>query len=320
MNWITVFTHKRPECLYLCLESLVNCRRIEDYSIYLASNEDSSPEIRSIAKELLVGLNYEIGIRPVGWLANRANGEAIKAGIARSDTFTVTIGEDETVAKDFLEMIEVVATLNTDEKLFSISGSGLTVHNVPKELDRAEWLIRVDSFYGLGCAIFKAPFEKYMKPYYCEDYYKGEARLKGNSMHDVGWMVTNFPEMSTELHNKAGYTIDALTHRVMLRNGLYSLIALEPRSHEIGFYGAHVSSDPEIYKKMFENKTLQEKVTIMRELISSGKIKDLFGNWSLNYRDLQDDHTWTELKVKDSTFDRNEWRIIVWNDVIQKIE
>jgi hypothetical protein len=308
-NWITVFTHKRPECLYLCLESLVNCRRIENYSIYLASNENSSPEIRSIAKELLHDLNYEIGIRPEWWLANRANGEAIKAGIARSDKYTVALGEDEVLAKDYLEMIETIITLNTDEKLLSISGNGLDAR-VPSGINPDEWLIKMNFFIGLNSTILKEPFEKYVKQYFCEEYYKGELIVNGVRMHDIGWMATVFPEFQ---YNHS-LTLDGLTVRAVVRHGLHSLTSLTPRAHEIGFYGSHVNSDPEVYNRLFKDKTLQEKVAVMKDVVSSGKIRELFGGWAAQYREMKDDHQWKTLYVRDSKFDFERWKLTVIDD------
>ena len=310
MNWITIFAHKRPECLYLCLESLMNCRRIGKYSVYLAANEDSSPEIPAIAKEMLTGLNYEIGIRPGWWLANRANGEATKAGMARSDEYGIFLGEDETLSKDYLEMIESIAAANTDQNLLSVSGRGISVPNMPTNIDPVECMIKMDFFMGISCTMFKEPFDKYVKQYYIDDYYNGEVIKDGERYHYVDWMANTFPEYPFN-HS---LTLDGLTVRISLRHGLYSLVSLVPRSHEIGFFGSHITSSSEVYKKLFENKTLKEKVDIMRDLINSGKIKELFGDFASQYKELDEDHGWKNLFVKDSVFDIKNWRLSILDD------
>ena len=303
-----MFTHRRPECLYLCLESLRKCRRIENYSVYIARNEDSNPEIDGIVKELLVGLNYEIGIRPSGWLIDRANGEAIKAGVARSDLFTIAIGEDETVSRDFLEVIESLAYQNHDEKLFSIGTSGVLLNNEFEKINTQELMVKTSFFNGCCGVIFKASFEKYFKQYFCETYYGSDKIIDGIRCFDPTYVDKTFPEYVN--FKQPVYTLDGLMFRICLKYHLFNLLLVAPRSHEIGFFGAHVNSGhSEMYYNLFKNKSLKERITTMKDLIESDKIKDFFGERAWQYKPLEKDHTWSHLYAVDADFDVSKWEM-----------
>jgi len=262
-----------------------------------------------MTKELLDGLYYEVGIRPAGWLCERANGEALKAAISRSDKYCVALGEDETVSKDFLEVLETISQQNNDLRLFSVSCSGLgNIQEIKGELNGAHILIKSRLFINLGCAIFKEPFEKHVKQYINERFYQSEfVHDNGTRMVNPTYVINTFPEYA----KLSWFGVDGLVQRAVLKHDLYTLLTATNRSHEIGFQGAHIFTDKIAYDKLLNNKSLEEKVKIMRDLISSGKIREYFGDWAYKYQELEDDHELTKLDVYDAKFDFDTWQLLI---------
>ena len=294
-NAITLWTHYRPECFYLCLESLRKCRGIEKHPIYIPINADSDYEIPLIAKKLLDGLDYKIIVRPPGWFCERANGEALKEGLRRSDDYTVLLSEDEEVSADILELFDYVNEHFKSEKLMSVSTSGILLPRPYKPGDE-KLLVISGRFQGRTLAIWKEPFEKYAKKYFCEEFYQSEIvePYTGKRFNDAQFMLREFPGTGRTLIGSI-WGVDGLLQRVITKNELQTLTTVIPRSHEIGFCGVHVNTDPHVRANLLGELPLEERVNKMREIIKTGEIKQMFGFWSYHYFPLESDHKWDEL-------------------------
>jgi len=296
-NCIVVWTHFRPECLYLCLDSLRKCRGIENHPIYVACNRDSDYEIPEIANKLLKGLDYEIDVRPLGWLAERANGEAVKEGIRRSEDYCVVLSEDEEVSEDLLEMFDYINENFKNDRLFSVSSSGITM---PREYEDADvrWMVESGLFKGQTFAVFKDTYLKYADQYVNEEFYRSEhaEEKTGRRFMYMDYLLREFPGTERCALGSV-WGLDGLFQRVITKYNLYTLTSVIPRSHEIGFYGAHVNTNPGKYFELFHELTLEDKVAKMRELIKSGEVRDLFELYEPTYKELEEDHKWDSLQL-----------------------
>lgn len=291
-NYIVVMAHKRPECLWLCLESLRRCRGIEKYPLYVAMNEDSDPEIPGVVEKLWLGLKYQLAIRPSGWLAERANGEAIKAGAFLSDDFVVVLAEDERVSRDFLEFLEYVAKHLRGERLFCVHTAGVTKREDYPDAGN-ELLVRSRTFHAIAPKIFKEPFERYAKDYFCEEFYQTErVSSAGIYTYNPGFLNRRFPDESFP-----AFGVDGILQRVIAKYGLYTLTPVVPRSHTIGFSGVHIQGLYGEGWSKFRSQSLEFRVAFMKYLLKTGDIKQFFGGWSHFYHPLADDHSWEELRV-----------------------
>jgi len=298
-NVVTLWAHYRPECFYLCLESLRRCRGIEKHPIYIPVNGDSDREIPEIAHKLLKGLDYEIVIRPPGWFCERANGEALKEGLRRSDDYTVILSEDEEVSADTLELFDYVNTHFKNEKLMSVSTSGILLPRPYKPGDE-QLLVISGRLQNRTIAVFKEPFEKYAEKYFCEEFYQSEIvePHTGKRFAEVSWMLRMFPGMEKTLIGSI-WGVDGLLQRVITKHELQTLTTVIPRSHEIGFCGVHVNTDPYVRANLLGDLPLEERVDKMREIIKTGEIKQMFGFWSYHYLPLEPDHKWDTLVKMD---------------------
>lgn len=293
-NYIVVSTHRRPECLWLCLESLKRCRGIEKYPLYVAMNENSDPEISGVVKKLWQGLTYELAIRPADWLAERANGEAIKVGALLSDDFFFWLAEDDLVSRDYLELGEYVAEHLRGERLLCVHTASVTEReDYPDAGD--ELLIRSQIFHSIAPVIFKEPFERYVKDYLCEEFYQTETLGLGVfHSYNPDFLNKCFPDQ-----NFLAFGVDGILKRVIAKYGLYTLASVVPRSHTIGFYGVHLRGLSAEGMKEFRSQSLELRVALLKDAIKTGTIKEFFGKWGYLYQRIEDDHSWRELGVTD---------------------
>lgn len=290
MNTIVILTYSRPECLWLCLESLVQARGIRKYHIYVATNKDCHPDIEYVVRKFLTGLDFEIDMRPKGWMQERANCEACKAAADRSDSYFIEVAEDEEMSKDFLEVLEYVATNFADPGLFGIA-SAFSISPIRWPGKANDCIIaRSNTLTTQATLIFKDKFNQYIRPFITEEYYQAEENERAGLLPRRKEILARYWPR-TEQHPLG---LDGIIERVLRQYGLHCYTPLSPRAHQIGWTGAHMASNRPLYNAVIKGTT-EQKVRIMRDLIDSGRIASLFGDWRLEYHDIKPDHSWDKL-------------------------
>ncbi len=191
-NCIVVLAYSRPECLWLCLESLRRARGIEKYHLYFSLNDDCHPDIPKVIKQLCNGLVYEIEQRGAGWLIEHANGEAIKGAADRSESHFVMVAEDEEVSADYLEMVEYCVSHFDDGNLLAVPGGYVLP---PPATDDAGRLVKSSYVSTVGTAVMVKPFRDYAQPFLNWEYYTSEHQdVQVIAQHRADFFREYFPE------------------------------------------------------------------------------------------------------------------------------
>jgi len=302
LNPIVVAAHLRPELLHFCLESLSLCRGIEQHHVYLCCNEDSDPEVFEVSELWQSrGFSLELKVRPAGWGMERANGEAMKLGADNASEYFVFIMEDERVSADFLDLADYAAkcwshyyfSVSTSAHMGGRNWMGVWTNKlVADDYERdVEKLIETEDF-GLGTVIFKRQFDKYLRPYLCEEFYRCEMVLDGHHIYSTHFHRRHFPD------DRAVYLgIDGLAEKVARKEGFKFLATMVPRSHTIGFYGAHMSSNFDVWRRELDGLPLAGKIAKISRALDNNKIQSWFGPWATLFKPLLPDNEWQHLCI-----------------------
>ncbi len=292
MNAIVILTHQRPDCLWLCLESLIQARGVDKYRLIIATNDDFHPDISQvIAKCLWNKLPYQLALRPAGWLIDEANAKGFKLASDSSDSFFIEIAEDEIISRDCLEMHEYIASHFRRPETIGIAGAFAV--NPFANRDHCDSLIfRSQGFTTQASLIFKEPFDQLVRPFLTSEYYANAYGEVGGYMnHKPDFFVKHFPEQQP-----INCGLDGLITKVMRRRHLHSFIPLSPRVSQVGFFGTHMQSNKGRYQAVLTGD-LEQRVTQLRGYIETGRIKGLFGKFADEYHAIKPDHIWADLQL-----------------------
>ncbi len=290
MNTIVILTHHRPECLWLCLESLVQARGIQKYHIYVATNKDCHPDIEYVTRKFLTGLDFELDMRPKGWMQERANCEAWKTAADMSDNYFISVAEDEEVSRDWLEALEYIAEHYADPKLFGISPTFaiFPIRWLGKANDSL--IAKANTMTTQSTLIFKDMYNKYLRWFFTEEYYLAE----GNDFTDRHPQRRDIIERYWPGTGFQPWGLDGLVERIVQQHGLHCYTMMSPRAHQIGFWGGHMATNKPLYDAVVKGDTAH-RARALRNLIDSGRMASCFGDWHLEYHDIKPDHTWETL-------------------------
>lgn len=292
MNTIVVLTHSRPECLWLCLASLKRARGIEKYHLLIATNEDCHPEVPDVVKRFcLNGMSrFQMTMRPAGQLIDEANAEAFKQAANLSENFFIEVAEDEEVSSDWLEMLEYCAGHFKRTDTIGVAGA-FAINPFRPKSNTDSLIYKSAGFTTQASLIFKEAFNQYVAPYLSEEYYANASGQVGYINHKPNFFKKYFPDQQP-----VNCGVDGVIIKVMRQNGLHSFIPISPRAHQFGFAGTHMRTNKAIWDSIVTGR-IEERAQILRYLIDSGRIGNLFGQWADEYHPIKTDHQWKDLQL-----------------------
>ncbi len=291
-----------PEFLYLSLEALSRCRGIENYRLYFAIGKNYDPGVLEVIDQFnlphMKHFSEKVGMED-------DMGEGMKAVANMSKDYFLCVAGDEVVSYDYFETMEYIVSHFHNERLFSISTTGVHLNRQeqPEDIELitssekpcSKSVIKPYYGYGPNCfhtcgvLIFTEPFKRYCQSYLTDEYYNCLRLLGLNSNYIPEFFVKNFPDW------EYGYNvwgIDGLLDRIMKKFKLYSLVTIVPRCHEVGFLGAHKETED-----CLAGLPLTIKITWIKLQIAQGKLKKRFKGIAYDYFDMEDNHQWKELRL-----------------------
>lgn len=285
---VLVPTYSRPEYLWLCLEVIGKADGGSSKVVWVARDchaADGSKYAREAAEIRAVVADYRsafAGLRfieraPHPYYGNSYNTlELYREAMASGAEFIYLVEDDVIVERDFFRWHEAVQSKGN--YFCSIARYICKGRKVP--IDPAAYVESDRDYASLGVC-FRRENLKGIEQHCCAEYYRDMP----------AYIARKFPNSSLGAQFSEQ---DGLIQRVIHQSGMLTAWACMPRAYHVGIHGYHRSRGARLTGSM------PEKVRVLRELLSTGKLKDL----AKDFKQLDDIDTprgftpeWDELRV-----------------------
>lgn len=269
----------RPALLYLTLESLNECRKIDDYQIAVRTPEKSD-KCFDIVDNFFP--DAEILFRENEPKIERVNFcRGLQELTSRTDDYLIHLEDDVRVSRDLLEFLDSAYQDLLSPEIFAIRGIRYSGKQGQLEKDDVSKVLERKGVDVL-CTLFpKNILEEYILPHCCEEYYTKTEKY-----------------CEREFGVKRALDGHGLMGAIRKKEQLRVLVPYVDRAKHIGIYSTKSWRSMEEVCPFLAEKNLDERIDLIREIINDEKRLN-----ELRYEDrrseIEKDYKWKTLYLEE---------------------